>query len=148
MMADHDDIPDLEQAGSQGFVAVVVARSAKHAEMFRVLLEDHDIPSILGTEDDIGNSNDADPSQEESALTLGVSVLVPEGLLDEAGEIIADREDFEEFDADNDLDEEDEQLSLDDGMTEETGPAVADAEFLDDDEDSDDLADSDNNENN
>ena len=81
-------------------------------------------------------------------MTLGVSVLVPEGLLDEAGEIIADREDFEEFDADNDLDEEDEQLSLDDGMTEETGPAVADAEFLDDDEDSDDLADSDNNENN
>jgi len=142
-MVNGDDMPDSQRSDSTEYVAVVVARSLDHAETYRELLADHDIPSILGTEDESHGSDD-DTSEEGPAMTRGVPVLVPEGLLDEAGEIIADREDFEELNEEDDLDEDDEQFSLEDGMTEETGPALGGVEFLDNDEgedDSDDDAD-------
>ena len=135
-MVNGDDMPDSQRSDNTEYVAVVVARSSEHAETYRELLADHDIPSILGTED--GSGSDDDTSEEGPAMTRGIPVLVPEGLLDEAGEIIADREDFEELDEEDDLDEDDEQFSLENGMTEEPDSALGGVEFLDDDEDEDD----------
>lgn len=138
-MARDEDAFDNPPAGSD-FVPVVVARSVEDAEMFRELLEDHDIPSILGTEENIQETG-TDSDDLGEAMTHGVPVLVPEGLLDEAGEIIADREDFEELSEEDDFDEEDEDFSLDDGMTEEAAPLLGDEDFLAEEEPDEDLDD-------
>lgn len=143
-MARGDETPDPGQSDNQDFVPVIVARSLGNAEMFRELLEDHDIPSILGTEEDFpGSTGGADEEEDEDSpdttMTRGVPVLVPEGLLDEAGEIIADREDFEDLE-EEDLDEEGEKVGLGDGMIEEIDPMLADEKLLDD-EDANDVSD-------
>ncbi len=131
-MAESGNVPIPEPSSAIGHVAVVVARSIEHAETFRELLEDHDIPSMLGTEDDLDRANDASNVEGESPMTPGVPVLVPERLLDEASEIIADREDFDELNEDDTFDDEDDEaFSLDDNMTEELGP------IFDEDEDED-----------
>ena len=145
-MARGDETPDPGQSDNQDFVPVIVARSLDNAEMFRELLEDHDIPSILGTEEDFPGAADGAEEDEDSsntAMIQGVPVLVPEGLLDEAGEIIADREDFEDLDDEEDVDEEDEKVSLNDGMIEEIDPTLADEGPLDD-EDANDVSDTNN----
>lgn len=135
-----DDMPNSPRSDNAEYVAAVIARSVDHAEMYRQLFEDHDIPSILGTEDEAPGPED-DALAEGAALAQGIPVLVPEGLLDEASEIIADREDFDELDEEDDLEEDDEQFSLEDGMTEEIDPALGGVDFLDEDEDQDDVDD-------
>lgn len=145
-MVRGDETPDPGQSDNHDFVPVIVARSLDNAERFRELLEDHDIPSILGTEEEFpGLAGNAEEDEESPATTMmhGVPVLVPEGLLDEAGEIIADREDFEDPDEEEDLDEEDEKVGLGDGMIEEIGPMLADEDLLDD-EDANDHSDTNN----
>lgn len=88
---------------SNEYVPAVFARSVDEAEYFRELLNDHDIPAIIGTED-------KDESTDHAAMSRGVPVLVPDAFLDEASEIIADREDLDEFEDDEeDQDEEDEE---------------------------------------
>ena len=136
-MVNDNNMPNSQRPDNSEYVPVVVARALDHAEAFRELLADHDIPSILGTEGN-GYGSDDDMSEKGPAMARGIPVLVPEGLLDEAGEIIADREDFEELDEEDDLDEDDEQFSLEDGMTEETDSTLGGVEFLDDDEGEDD----------
>lgn len=145
-MARGDETPDPGQSDNQDFVPVIVARSLDNAERFRELLEDHDIPSILGTEEEFPGLADGAKEDEESPATTmvhGVPVLVPEVLLDEAGEIIADREDFEGIDEEEDLDDEDEKVGLNDGMIEEIDPTLADESLLDD-EDANDVSDTNN----
>ena len=91
MSADEDDFTPREDEDAD-FVAAVVARSHSEAQRYRDLLEDHGIPAIIEDE----------RSQEEgpglpTLLRQGIPVLVPEALLDEASEIIADRENLSEF---------------------------------------------------
>ena len=88
--------------------AVIVAPSLVEAEQFRELLEDHDIPVVVATGATLDDVPDA--LVEEAAddgLPHGVPVLVPKALLDEAGEIIADREECEEFEDDETVDVDD-----------------------------------------
>ena len=82
----------------------VVARSVEEADRYRELLDDHDIPAILATDDEL-----AHVGAGRSAITRGVPILVPEAMLDEASEIIADWEDFEEYQVrdEDDLGDED-----------------------------------------
>jgi hypothetical protein len=89
---------------SEEFVPAVFARSSEQAEMYCELLNDHDIPAV------VGDAEDAPPSQRGRSMAHGVPVLVPEALLDEAGEVIAEREDAEdEFElGDEEVDDEDE----------------------------------------
>ena len=124
------------------FVPVIVAGSVGEAEMFRQLLEDHDIPSILGSDEDIQEEPSVQMDLPVSGITHGVPVLVPEELLDEAGEIIADRDDFEEFEDEDELeDEEDDELDINEGMSETLDPLLGDdddEDFMDDDDEEDD----------
>ncbi len=88
-------------------VPVVYASSLVEAEWYCQLLDDHDIPAVPD-EDYTG------PRPKETlGPRTGVAVLVPESLLEESREIIADMEDLELFeDEDEDLEDEDEDLQI------------------------------------
>jgi len=117
---------DLEPFGhpeeAAEFVPAVLARGIEEAEKYRALLDDHDIPAVLGTDEELEDMGDEDRRLARlRGMTHGVPVLVPESLLDEASEIISDREAFDtfpgdqdEFDDEDDDDDEDE-LHLTDG---------------------------------
>lgn len=85
-----------EEQEHADFVPVVMARSTDEAEQYCELLSDHDIPALVG-----GNKADSPANNSQLAsdcgMTRGVPVLVPKELLDEAGQVIADREDVDEF---------------------------------------------------
>ena len=109
----------LSEGEHSGFVPVVVAHSADEAEQYCELLSDHDIPAMIG---DDGLAADADNEtcpNPKSCISRGVSVMVPEALLDEASEIIADREDLDEFRIDDDDDENDDDEDFE--LEEESG---------------------------
>ncbi len=90
------------------FVPVMVARSADDAEKYCELLNDHDIPAALAEEETDPDGQGAAKAVRDKGSSRGVPVLVPEELLDEAGEIIADHEDADEYLADSDeADDED-----------------------------------------
>jgi len=118
------------------FVPVVYARSLDEAEEYRSLLEDHDIPAQVGTEGDVEDDDDI------RVTAKGIPVLVPEVLLDEASEVIADREDLEEFAvADDELDEEQEDgddLDYVEPLSEDEEP-FGEEDLLDDEDDIDDI---------
>lgn len=101
-MAPLDEEPDdlFDETGDE-LVPAVYARSLDEAEEFQQLLEDHDIEASVGSEDET-------PEVSER-LGRGVPVLVPEALLDEASEIIADHEDSDEFSTEDDEDFEDDE---------------------------------------
>ena len=93
---------------AEDFVPAVVARNPEEAEEYRELLNDHDIPAILHTDDEeppakAGRTRPAGGK----IVSRGVAVLVPEALLDEASEIIADR-DYDDIKIGEDPDGEDE----------------------------------------
>lgn len=90
---DKLDIPDDEMAS---FVLLVNAPSAKEAQRLRDLLEDHDIPSSVGSEEDVESNDDSEPGLAGCSVR-GVQILVPKAHFDEAQEIIADIEDTDEF---------------------------------------------------
>ncbi|MCK4602783.1 MAG: hypothetical protein KAU28_09975 [Phycisphaerae bacterium] len=100
-----------------GFVPAVFARSIEGAEIYQELLGDHDIPAIIGSDEDLDEAKrNGQGSPERGQMSHGVPVLVPEVLLDEASEIIADREDTEEFEDDeDDYDDEDDDEEPDAG---------------------------------
>ena len=123
-MSKDDEPMDDDLAG---FVSVVFARNVGEAERFREMLEDHDIPALVGTVDDIDVDSEEWQAARRQGMTHGVPVLVPEALLDEAGEVIADLDDTSALDEDEDEEEEED---------EEEGAAPADDE--DDDEDDED----------
>lgn len=113
MALDDGLFDDSEDAAE--FVPAVLARSVEEAQRYRELLDDHDIPAILGTDDELADMEDEDQRLARLAgITHGVPVLVPESLLDEANEIISDRETFEGFedDADEFDDDEDDEIAL------------------------------------
>ena len=96
-------------------VPVVVARSDEEAEVYCELLSDHEIPAVIADEDAL----DGNGHQVQHGMTHGVPVLVPEPLLDEAGEVIAARDESEDLlasdddeDAAEDCDDEDDHFGL------------------------------------
>ena len=105
---------DIESFDKDDYVPAFFARNIAEAEEYCQLLGDHEIPARAGLDEEL--LADADPDHRAASrrgMTHGVPVLVPECLLDEASEIIADREDLDEFgegeedDVEDDEDEED-----------------------------------------
>ena len=146
-MALDDEAIDLPPEEHEQFVPAVFARSAEEAEVYCELLNDHDIPAIVGDEDhhDQGQGGqegeDDDEDLDRKVMTHGVPVLVPEALLDDAGEIIAVQEELDEFapsksdEPDDDEDEDDFGLSEIDGDFEDDADDFLDGDDVLDDED-------------
>ena len=139
-MAKQRKTSDTAGSGSEDFVPVAVARTIDQAEEFRHLLEDHDIPVMVGVDgelDDRGPDVAAAGSEEE--LSRGIPVLVPESRLDEAGEVIAEREGFDRF-ADEEADDtdDDDELGLDGELPAGWSEQREDDDFVEDDDDGDD----------
>lgn len=90
-------------------VPAVLARSMAEAEVYCELLGDHDIPAVIG--DGVCDVDDVDVGDDvvhrTGGMTHGVPVLVPEVLLDDAGEIISRRDDLDEFDLIEDVGQDD-----------------------------------------
>ncbi|MHC4981881.1 MAG: hypothetical protein ACYTF6_01775, partial [Planctomycetota bacterium] len=86
--------PDDEH---EGFVPAVFARDADEAESYTELLNDHDIPAICGSAEALDEEDSLTKTAGRRGMTRGVPILVPEELLDEASEVIADRENLSEF---------------------------------------------------
>lgn len=103
-MAMEDETFDVPDNAEDTYVPAVFARSPEEAEVYCELLSDHEIPAVLGDED-VLTGND---QPLRHGMTRGLPVLVPEPLLDEAGAVIASREEAEELLAtdDDDLDED------------------------------------------
>ena len=87
MPLDEDDEVENSAEGFDDFVPAVFAKNADEAEQYRELLEDNDIPAMIGDPDEL---DDAAPSPRRRRISRGVPVLVPEALLDEASEVIAE----------------------------------------------------------
>jgi len=96
------------------FVPALVAPSPEEAEQYCELLNDHDIPAMIGDENIEVEANEEGEQLHRRRITRGVPVLVPEVMLDEASEIIADRENMEDFQVvEEDVeDEEDDQFGF------------------------------------
>jgi len=123
---------DSESFGKDNYMSAFFARNIEEAQEYCELLSDHDIPARAGLDEELLAK--ADPEHRAAnrrGMTHGVPVLVPESLLDEASEIIADREGFDEFEDKEETDEEEDEEDF--GLGE-----VAAADLLggkDDDED-------------
>ena len=110
------------------FVPVAVARSDEQAQEYRELLADHGIEVLVGFDEWEAHG---EPDVEPGAMDHGVPVLVLESLLDEASEVIADREGDDDFDPeDEDEEEDDDEEDLDFEIAEED-----DTDLYDDEED-------------
>ena len=113
-MAKEDDIVRVPDEAETSFVPAVFARSPEEAEVYCELLGDHEIPAVVGDEDSL--SGGRHPACHE--MTQGLPVLVPEPMLDEAGEVIAGREEAEDLlsvnddDPNEDYDDEDDHFGL------------------------------------
>ncbi len=98
-------------AKGEEFVPVIFARSSQDAHRYRQLLEDHDIEAFVGYDDIEGQS------EVDFEISQGTPVLVSESSLADADEIIADRDEQDEFITDglgeaSDEEEEDEYEDL------------------------------------
>ena len=74
------------------YVAAVLARSPEEAELYRRLLQNYDIPAVIGELPGRRRLEGGRPQHSDIA-SRNVPVLVPEPLLDEASQIIAGGED-------------------------------------------------------
>ncbi len=97
---------EIDASSDDEYVPVVFARSLDEAEELRQLLEDHGIEAVLGDESDAAVAENSDTTID--AISHGVAVLVPDMYLDEASEIIADREDADEFEPEDEEEGEEE----------------------------------------
>ena len=114
MPSEEDDFDAVKE---DQFVPVAIARSDEQAQEYRELLADHGIEVLVGFDEWEARG---EPDVEPGALNRGVPVLVLASLLDEATEIIADREGDDDFDPeDEDEDEDDEDEDLDFEIAEE-----------------------------
>lgn len=129
-MSPGEETPEVPEQEFEDFVPAVVARSIEEAEEYRELLSDHDIPAIIGQEEEEGKSG---KPPKRKGLSPGIPVLVPDVLLDEASEVIADREDVDEF-----VEAEGEEGDEEEETEEVAGPADAEEseEFEADDDES------------
>ncbi|RKY27017.1 MAG: hypothetical protein DRP83_03150 [Planctomycetota bacterium] len=96
-------------AKGEEFVPVVFARSPQEAQRYRQLLEDHDVEAFVGYKAIEGWG------EVNYDISEGTPILVSENSLADAEEIIADRDEQDEFITDGlgeSLDEEDEYEDL------------------------------------
>jgi hypothetical protein len=132
---DRDDSRD----GQGDYVPAVFARSKEEAEEYRQLLDDYDIPAIIPAEEDEAALLSR---RGKAGMSRGVPILVPEAMLDEASEVIADRDNADEFDVDEDddgeLDEDDEFLVEEEAVGELVEPPDDPDEEEDEDDDEED----------
>jgi hypothetical protein len=108
MPPDEEEFEGQEEEYSD-FVPAVFARSLNEAQKYQELLNDHDIPAIVGLDEELQSEEDTPRVKRRKGMTHGVPVLVPEVLLDEASEVIADREEHDEFETDDDDDLDDDE---------------------------------------
>jgi hypothetical protein len=129
-----------------GFVPVIMARSPEEAEEYCQLFEDHDIDVVVGDED---LEDRVVKGKIASRPPVGaIPILVAEDMLDEAREVLADREDVEfqlAGDEDDEYDDEDDGedeldlvIDLEDGDEDLIDEDEDDEEF-DEDEDEEEL---------
>ena len=109
MPLDNESLRPMERRYLD-YVPAVFARSPDQAEVFCDLLNDQDVPAIVAADEAHGQNDDDEDHTHTPGIPQGVPVLVPEALLDEASEIIADHEDMDEFE----VNEEGGQKHLDD----------------------------------
>ena len=116
------------------FVPAVFARDSDDAQSYVALLKDHEIPAIVGAGQTPQESDQPEEAPAARRLTRGVPVLVPDALLDEASEIIADRENLSEYGLtepeESDAEEDDENF----GFTEELDDAEPAEDFDEEDD--------------
>jgi len=111
---------DSSEKENAGYVPIVIAMSRQEAERYRQLFNDHDIDAIVGDEElDQAKVKVKLPRGGRSAIG-GVPVLVAEEMIEEAREVLADRDDVESFHVnqeddleEDDQEEEDEEFKLD-----------------------------------
>ncbi len=130
----EDEPLEPEAFGDDDYVPAFFARNIEEAQEYCDLLSDHEISTRAGLDEEL--LIEADPDHRAASrlgMTHGVPVLVPERLLDEASEVIADREDFSDFK----VDDEDEEDEVDDDEV-PFGLGEVDDDLLDDDDDDDD----------
>jgi hypothetical protein len=124
---------------ARDMVPVVYARNVTEAELYKQLLTTNDIPAVI--EDDAGETI----GMPASIVGQGVPILVPDEMLSEASEIIAEHEDTEEdeeLDEYEDVEEEgDEDLDDDEELDEDEEVEEEGEEKFDDDLDDDDMDD-------
>lgn len=122
-MARKNEPLEVPENDEPDFVPVVFVRSPDEAERFRQLLDDHDIPALVATDNEIADGEDsASRLRPLAGTTQGTAVLVPGVLLDDASQVIADFEDAERFQAADDEFDEDEDDEEDEfGLIEEIG---------------------------
>ncbi len=127
------------------FVSAVIARSIEEAKQYSELLGDHDIPAIVGDDEKAPDEDDSGRETHSRSMANGVPVLVPEAMLDEASEVIADREDLDEFRVgEEELEEEDnDELGLKEEITDDLAgsPDEEGLQLDEDDEDEEDFED-------
>ena len=112
MSPDNDPSRNPADSDEYGdFVSAVFARDADEAERYCELLNDHDIPAILGVEEAVqdtqGEEGEA-PIIRRRGIARGIPVMVPDEFLEEASEIIAERDTLGDFEDEDDEEEEDE----------------------------------------
>ena len=122
---------DEETYGS--FVPAVFARSMAEAEVYCELLNDRDIPTVIGVGVAAGDEQD-EKTPPLSDMSHGVPVLVPEALLDEAGIVIAEQESVDDYVGEDDEDEDDDEPEVGGSGFRELTDAEGDDELLDDEE--------------
>ncbi len=122
-MARKNEPLEVPEDDESDFVPVVIVPSGDKAERFCQLLDDHDIPAVVATDNEIADSKDSESRVAPLAgTTQGVAVLVPAALLGDASQVIADFEDTERFQAaDDELDEDEEDDKDEFGVIEEIG---------------------------
>jgi hypothetical protein len=109
-----DSTDNIEADGGETELApVVFARDSEESYHYCELLADHGIVGIVAGDGDDLDADDAIAAGEGVGMTSGVAVLVEDALLDEAGVVIADREDLGEFQFDEDDETEDDDDELD-----------------------------------
>ena len=96
-MPGEDEKFEIPGDEMESYVPLVRVPSQEEAERLRDLLEDHDIPSSIGSDEDV-KSDDDSAVPLDSGSVRGVQILVPIALIDEAQEIVADIDDTDEFD--------------------------------------------------
>jgi len=125
-MSSDDEELNLSGEEKSDFVPVIYARSVDDAETYRSLLEDHDIPAVVGEEAE-GKEGSA------ARASRGIPVMVPEVLLDEASEVIADREDLESFEpVVDDVDEDEDEFGMQEPPEDSDEEPFAEGDLLDD----------------
>jgi hypothetical protein len=118
-----DDLRDsVEDDDEIELAAVVFARDSEEAQRYCDLLADHGILGIVSNDGvEVEDAEVRSNSGEGVGMTRGVAVLVEDTMLDEAGLVIADREDVAgfQFDQDDEVEDDDGELDFAQGIDSE-----------------------------